>query len=501
MPFFSVPQRFGMHVLAVVLGACLLSQPTAQAQPTGIPSMGSASGAELSPSLERTLGNAIMEQGRRSPEYIADADVNQYLTQLGRKLAQYAPNLQQPITVFAMRDSSINAFALPGGYIGINSGLFTASRSESELASVIAHEIGHVSQRHVARGITQSAQSNHLMIAALAGALLGALAGSADLAIGAAAFGQAAAVDRQLGFSRQAEQEADRVGFEMLRKAGFDTRGMVQMFQRLMANSRLNESSNPNVYTSTHPLTTQRLADVENRVQAQGTSSHADSLSYVYLRTKLLVMQASSGQALRTVEQSLRSQANTVDNALERSAAYYGLSYIAWTRQDYAQAQQYLDEAYTGSHFQAAELDVLAIQISLREQNLAQAQRLSEQAWARWPDSEAVALAYVQVLQQGKRDAEAIQFLSQRIEQWPELPRLYQLQAQSYDRLGDGVRARLAMAEYYQLIGALPTAVDQLQQARNLTTDFYMQSEIDTQISYLRRRLENERALLERFKS
>src|SRR5690606_28753236 len=124
------------------------------------------------------------------------------------------------INVFALRDPQINAFALPGGYIGINSGLIVAARSESELASVVAHEIGHVLQRHIARGMTQSAQSGHAAIAALAGALLAALSGSPDLAMGVAAFGQAAAIDRQLGFSRQAEQEADRSGLEMLTRAG-----------------------------------------------------------------------------------------------------------------------------------------------------------------------------------------------------------------------------------------------------------------------------------------
>lgn len=500
MPFLMKPTRLKKCAWTVMLSLAVCA-PSLQAQPVGLPSMGAASGVELSPSLERTLGNAIMEQGRRSPEYISDADVNQYLTNMGRKLAQNAPNLGQPITVFAMRDSSINAFALPGGYIGINSGLFTSSGSESELASVIAHEIAHVAQRHVARGITQSEQSSHLMIAALAGALLGALAGSADLAMGAAAFGQAAAVDKQLGFSRQAEQEADRVGYEMLRKAGFDTRGMVQMFQRLMAHSRLNESGASNEYSSTHPLTTQRLSDVENRVQSQGTHSHQNSLSYVYLRTKLLIMQANTRQALRTVEQGLHSQANSASTELERSAADYGLAYLAWQRQDYPQAAKYLKQAYQDKRFDAAELDVLAIQISLREQNLTQALHLSEQALQRWPESQAVALAYVQVLQQNKQDTQAVRYLAQAIEHWPELPRLYQLQAQSYDRLGDGVKARLAMAEYYQLIGALPTAVEQLQQARNLTSDFYAQSEIDTQITQLRHRLENERALLERFKS
>src|SRR5690606_34571446 len=182
----------------------------------------------------------------------------------------------QPITVFALRDRQINAFALPGGYIGINSGLMVAAESESELASVIAHEIGHVLQRHIARGMTQSSQTSALMLASLAGALLAAMAGSGDLAMGVAAFGQAAAVDRQLGFSRQAEQEADRLGFEMMSRADYDPRGMLQMFNRLSHVSRLNEGAGGNVYTSTHPLSVQRMSDIENRIQAAQTAPRRD---------------------------------------------------------------------------------------------------------------------------------------------------------------------------------------------------------------------------------
>ena len=485
--------------LALLLAACLAAP--AQSQPMGIPSMGAASGAELSPSLERTLGNAIMEQGRRSPDYVADSDINQYLTDMGRKLARHGPAMAQPVTVFALRDSSINAFALPGGYIGIHSGLITASQSESELASVLAHEIAHVAQRHVARGITQSAQSNHLMIAALAGALLGALAGSGNLAMGAAAFGQAAAVDRQLGFSRQAEQEADRVGFEMLTKAGYEPQGMVRMFQRLASASRLNESASANEYASTHPLSQQRESDIQNRVRGVPASGYQDSPSFWYVRAKLMIMQAGAGQALREVEQSLQSSARQEQDSIERSAALYGLAYIAMGRKDYDQARALLAQAGGQGRYQAPELDTLAVSVEIAAGDRQAAQARAQQAWKRWPQSQGAALAYVQVLQQAGQNEQAQRFLLQLIEQWPDVPRLHQLLAQTYDRLGDGVKARRAMAEYYQLVGALPTAVEQLQQARNLTTDFYQQSELDTQIRQLRERVENERALLERFRS
>src|SRR5690606_20959832 len=142
----------------------------------------------------------------------------------------------------------INAFALPGGYIGIHSGLVVAAQDESQLASVVAHEIGHVLQRHVARGMTQQSQTNHLMIASIAGALLAALAGSGDLAMGLAAFSQAAAVDRQLWFSGQFIQDADRIGLGMLRKSGFDSPGLAGLFGQLTNASRVNAGMSGGMY-------------------------------------------------------------------------------------------------------------------------------------------------------------------------------------------------------------------------------------------------------------
>src|SRR5690606_12149926 len=136
----------------------------------GIPSMGVASAAELSPGLERTLGDAIMEQGRRDPTYIADPDVLQYLTDMGRKLASHASSPIERVNVFALRDPQINAFALPGGYIGSDCSLVVEAGSDSALASLFALEFGHVLLRHIARGMTQSAQSSHARNAAHPGA-------------------------------------------------------------------------------------------------------------------------------------------------------------------------------------------------------------------------------------------------------------------------------------------------------------------------------------------
>lgn len=496
----SHPIRKAVASLCYATAASVLILPLPlYAQPMGIPSMGAASSAELSPRLERTLGDAIMEQGRRDPTYLDDPGVSQYLTDLGHKLVAQAPVGAQRITVFGVRDPQINAFALPGGYIGVNSGLVVSAQTESELASVVAHEIGHVLQRHIARGMTQQSQNSGVMMATLAAALLAALSGSGDLAMGVAAFGQAAAVDRQLGFSRQAEQEADRAGFEMLRKAGFDTNGMVQMFRQLGNASRLNEGMGGGAYASTHPLSIQRMSDIENRVRELPSVKRTDSEAFWYMRAKLRIMQARDGQAQRSALQQLQRETQQL-TGIPRSAAWYGIAYAAWQKRDMAQARTALKNAQSPG-IDTPELAWLAILLAENNSDPGQVLKMAQTAWSRWPANLSLGLALVDALQKAGRDKQAVEFLDEQIKRWPDVPRLHQRQAQSYERLGQKVAARRTMATYYEQIGALPTAVEQLQQARSLSKDFYEQSELDVQIRTLKQRLKSERELLQRFKS
>ncbi|MBV6304819.1 M48 family metalloprotease [Candidimonas humi] len=461
--------------------------------------MGSAADAELPPSLEQLLGDAIMEQGRRDPTYISDPDLDQYLTGMGRKLMAGAPEGgTHRITVFGVRDPQINAFTLPGGYIGINSGLVVSAANESELASVLAHEIGHVVQRHIARGMTQQSQNTAVVIASLVGALLAGLAGSGDLAMGVATFGQAAAIDRELGFSRQAEQEADRAGFEMLRKAGYDPRGMVQMFAMLMNSSSLNEGKGGGAYTSTHPLSIQRMSDIQNRVAELPPVHHQDDPQFWYLRAKLRVLQAVSRQDRQDALLQLQQETGQ-GSAVQRSAAWYGIAYGYWESGDYPRAATALAKSAEDPSV-VPETAVLAARLANSEGHADEALRIARAAWQRWPHSQGVALMLVEVLQQARRDDEALKFLEPCIKQWPALAHLYRLRAQSQERLGRKVDARRSMAKYYVLTGSLSTAVEQLRQARDLTTDFYTQSELDAQIRDLRQRLDSERQLLRRFK-
>jgi len=494
----SLATRCLVGVLA--LNTALPLVPVA-AQPVGLPSMGAASSADLSPALERQLGEAIMAQGRRDPTYINDPELTQYLTTMGRKLAMFAPGSVPDVEMFGVRDPQINAFAMPGGFIGINSGLIVESTSEAELASVVAHEIGHVVQRHIARGMTQQNQSGVVMMASLAAALLTALAGGGgNLAMGVAAFGQAAAINQQLGFSRDAEREADRAGFTMLTKAGYDPDGMARMFARLMAASRLNEGMGGGVWASTHPLSIERMSDVQNRARNLAPETFSDSDDYWYIRAKMRVLQGTDAISIRNAHQLLLDQAQRM-TGVQQSAANYGLALQAFQRNDLSAAQRYVSQAEAGGRSSPL-IAKLNIDLAAASGDSEQALRLAGAAIKGWPQQRALGIAYAQALQGVGRHKEAQTYLRERIKQWgDEEPGLYQMLAYSEERNDEPIAARRDMARYYVLTGAYAAAESQLQQARTLSSDFYEQSQIDVQIREVKERLEQERELLERFKS
>ncbi|MBO1111695.1 M48 family metalloprotease [Bordetella petrii] len=493
---YPIVQRGLAGALSLALA---LPVAPALAQPVGLPSMGAASSADLSPALERQLGEAIMAQGRRDPTYINDPELTQYLTTMGRKLAAYSPGTVPDVEMFGVRDPEINAFAMPGGFIGVNSGLIVSSTSESELASVLAHEIGHVVQRHIARGMTQQSQNSVVMMASMAAALLAALAGgSGNLAMGVAAFGQAAAINRQLGFSRDAEREADRAGFQMLTRAGYDPNGMVRMFSRLMNASRLNEGMGGGAWASTHPLSIERMSDIQNRARSLPAERHADSDDFWYIRAKMRVIQGRDAVSLRTSGQQLQDEARTL-TGVRQSAAYYGLALQAFQRNSLDEAQRYLDQASAGHS--SPQLARLGIDLAAARKDSAQALSLASAAIKRWPQQRALGIAYAQALQGVGRHADAQAYLRDRIKQWgDDEPGLYQMLAQSEEHNGQPVQARRDMARYYVLTGAYAAAESQLQQARGLSKDFYEQSQIDVQIREVKDKLAAERDLLERFK-
>ena len=263
---------------AAVLAALALAAAPARAQPApdaprGLPSLGDA--GEMTPLEERKLGDLIARELYRDPDYIDDAVVGEYVDGIWRALmvgararGELPPELDERYAwrVLLGRDRSVNAFALPGGYMGLHLGLVGAVASRDELASVLGHEMSHITQRHIARLLGQQSRQMPLLIAAM---VAGAVAASRNPQAGAALAvgGQAAVIQQQLNFSRDMEREADRVGYAVMTQAGFAPQGFVSMFEKLQAAARVDDNGEwP--YLRSHPLTTQRIADMQQRVQA-----------------------------------------------------------------------------------------------------------------------------------------------------------------------------------------------------------------------------------------
>ena len=458
--------------------------PAVYAQ-SDIPSLGDTARGELTPTAEYLLGKDIMQQIRMDPAYVNDPVLTEYLSNLGNRLVSADPRVRGELindfTFFGVRDPTLNAFALPGGFIGVHTGLLLATQSESELASVLSHEIGHVSQRHIARMMSQQKQDILIPIATTLLAVLAAQAGSN--AAGAVLMGgQGYAIQKQINFTRDAEKEADRIGFTILKNAGFDTTGMTSFFQRMQNATRL-YSDAPSPYLRTHPLTSERIADIEARVRHEPYRQHADNLDFYLMRSKARLVQDDSEPALRDAEAIFKEQIRS-GGKLQVAAANYGLTLIALQRKDVAQAQTCWETLVKlvgqSAVARSLALNSLAIDLLLAEGKTDEAIETARKAVDRFPSSRALAHQYARSLYQARQYAQAADYLREQVRMYREDATLHRQLAQVYDAQGKRALMHMAMAESYSLSGAYQAALEQLQLARRATdVTFYDQSVID----------------------
>lgn len=468
-----------MRAFALLLALCLSVLPRAFGQ--ALPELGEGSSTVLPPQVERKIGEGIMREIRsREPSYLDDPEINDYLNQLGATLVAAVPGARQDFEFFAIRDASVNAFALPGGFVGVHTGLLTTAESESEVASVLAHEISHVTQRHIARMLGTQQQMQIPGLIALAAALL--LGRSRpDIAQGAMMAAQGVMAQTQLSYSRDFEREADRIGFQTLSSAGFDVRAMAVFFEKMQRTTRVMDDGSVPGYLRSHPVTTERIADAQVRAANLPYRQHPDSLDFHLVRAKL---RAEFGDPRDAVTE-FKAAVGDLRYANE-IAARYGLA-VALLRAKRPRETE-VELSRLGDRAKGSPMFVtLAARARQAQGDDAGALKLLKEGSARWPQRRSVVFAYAEALYTQGRSDEVLAVIEPQMRLYPRDERLHEMRARAFAALGKRLRQHQAQAEVYALRGSLPAAIEQLQLAQAAGDgNFYELSAVEARLKELR---------------
>lgn len=448
----------------------------------GLPDLGDVSQTVINPMQERQIGQQSMMQIRASRQFLNDEEISDYLDQLGYKLVQFSNEPSLGFEFFAINDYSVNAFAVPGGFIGVNAGLLLTTQTESELASVLGHEIAHVTQHHLARIVAAQQGDSLASMAAIAVAILAAR-NNGQASQAAIASVQARAVQKQLDFTRVHEQEADRIGFEILLKAGFNTHAMPEFLTRLQRATRLLEGNAPN-YLRTHPVTSDRIADIENRVSKQPYLLLPDSLDFQLVRTKLISAQKTEGDAIAYFEGALTTHKH--GNPIVQQ---YGLVGALLRNNNIERANHELatlrELAKSNSEAQNnAMLATLTGQVMHAAKDPGTVS-FYQTAVQKFPQHRALIYDYVDLLIQVNQAETAIKLLTDQIARHPSDTTLYDLQARSYHQLNRPLEQHQAQAYSFAWQGNLKAAIEQLELAKQAGGSFYQLSTIESDMREL----------------
>lgn len=464
-----------------------------------LPSLGTVAGADLTLTQEREYGEEIMRHIRAEDSYLSDDESLDYLNRLGYRLVAAGKTQPYDFFFFPVRDKSLNAFALPGGFIAVHTGLVVAADNESELAGVIGHEIGHVTQRHIARMIEQSQGSLAMTVGSILLAILAARTGGSsggNAAVAIAMGTQAAMIQNQLSYSRDAEREADRVGLSNLTNAGFNPKGMESFFSKLQQNNRYYESAS-SAYLSTHPMTTERMSDMQNRTRSMAAVKHKDSLDFKLIRARLRVLQETRYDGYLAVSRQFQETLKTAVGE-DAVAAHYGLS-VAYERLGKLDlALEQIRKAVSLVSGQSILLDKNLSEVSFsqaktpQEKNAALA--LSKKLVDRYPYSSMIASSYADLLFKAGKNEDVIRFLRNQKALSKQNPDYFGLLARSYEALGKRSQSYAATGDMYLLLGNDRAALYQFDNAQKVAdADFYAMSEIDAKLRAIRSRLKDEK--------
>ncbi len=458
----------------------LLFVPASVLAADTLPDLGDPSQEELSPVQEREIGEQAMIEIRADKTYLDDTEVSDYLNWLGGRLVANSSEPWQPFEFFAIHDRSINAFAMPGGFVGVNTGLILVAQTESELAAVLAHEVSHVTQHHLARMMAGEKYDTLASIAAVAVAIVAARHN--PNAVPGVVAGPGFEIQHHLAFSRQHEQEADRIGLATLQTAGFDVSAMPVFFERLQRETRIIDTNAPS-WLLTHPVTYERISDIDNRVRQIPFHLVPDSLEFQLVRSKLRVLDMEPAEAVAYFNSALSGPRKFGNAAAQR----YGLVLALLKSRNLPRARQELAELLKQPQAASdAMVQTLAGQIyrasGMSNAKLADFYRNAVEAH---PEHRALIYDYAEVLLASGQHNEALDLLDSHLASHPGDVRLYELEARTFAALNLPQQEHHALAYLRLSHGDLHGAIEQLVLAKQSGNDYREQSIIDNELKKL----------------
>ncbi|WP_345552168.1 M48 family metalloprotease [Microbulbifer aestuariivivens] len=455
-------------LFAVGLGMLIVAAPAVAVSDNSqirLPELGDSSSGLVSHGREKELGQMWLRMFRSQVRTSNDALLQQYVEDTLKGLAQHAPLEDKTLDVVVVKNDTMNAFAVPGGVVGVHTGLFLFAENEDQFASVLAHELAHLSQRHYARTLEAQRNSTLPTLAGMLGALVLAATAGGDAGIAAMTATQAAALDSQLRFSRQNEQEADRVGIDTLAKAGKDPEAAGEMFEQMLKATRYYRR--PPEFLLTHPVTEKRIADAKLRASRMPDVHNSDNREYHLMRARIRVAAESTPQqAVKRFQAELRGINDNED------ASRYGLALaqVAAGKPDEAleTLQPLLEREPDKAAFVLARADV-----DLAREDYTSATRRLDKALSRNPGDHALTMGLANAHFKAGNYLAAERILERHSRVRRKDPAVWYLLAETHGLAGDIVGVHEARAEYYILNGVFDKAAQHLRHGVRLAQNDY----------------------------
>lgn len=449
----------------LALVGCLFSLPLTSSAQSALPSLGDRISGTVSLDQEYGIGQQFLASIRRGAPTIADPLLKSYLENVTYKLASRS-QLQDHRLSFVIIDSEeLNAFAAPGGIIGVNTGLFLNALTESEFASVMAHEISHVSQRHFARGIDEAQAGRIPQMAALLASVAVMATSDAGHGTAALAAAQGRALENQLRFSRSNEAEADRIGQDTLFNAGFDPEGMSSLFERLIAINRFGRR--PPEFLLSHPVTESRISDARSREFRYPERQYSENLEYQIVRARVVGHYAEDKNALVA---EMRQALKNSTSSFTRDANRYTLAVAYWEAENYASASAALAPLLAKDPNRISFV-VTQAEILTKQNEAGQAREYLTRHLQINPNNHALTIAYAEALIANRDFTVAAELLQRHASSRAEDHHLWALLAETQGQAGNISEVHQARAEYFRLLGDFRNARQQLQFALRIEVD------------------------------